>query len=214
MPRHIRRPAANRRDGGLRRQELIAEAARILAEDGARDFQSAKRKAAHRLNLPEDKNWPANAEIEAALRQHLALFHQELPSALRALRDTACRAMVLLEAFAPRLVGEVLSGALSRCPEIQLHITADTVEDVDLFLQSCHIPHDLEERRLRYSRDRAVPIPVMRFVAGDTALALYIFSPLSIRELPLSPVDGRPLRRASRREVEMLLAATPATCVT
>ncbi|MHB1565819.1 MAG: hypothetical protein ACYCXG_03725 [Acidiferrobacter sp.] len=210
MPRHIRRPAASRRDEGLRRQELIVEAARIMAEDGARDFQSAKRKAAHRLNLPEDKNWPANAEIEAALRQHWALFHQgDLPSTLRALRDTAYQAMVLLDAFAPRLVGEVLSGALSRFPEIQIHIAADTVEDVDLFLQARDIPHDLEERRLRYRRDRVEQIPVMRFVAGETSLALYIFSPLSIRELPLSPVDGRPLRRASRREVAALLAATP-----
>ncbi|MDA8390759.1 MAG: hypothetical protein M0Z76_08545 [Gammaproteobacteria bacterium] len=190
------------------RQRMVAEAARIMAEEGVRDYQLAKRKAAHRLNLPEDKHWPANAEIEAALKERLQLFHQEHRQALRALRQTAVRAMELLAPFAPRLVGEVLSGALPRFPEVQLHLAADSLEDVDLFLSSHDIPHDLEERRLRYGRERYDQIPVLRFVAGDTPLALYIFTPQAIRETPLSPVDGQPMARASQKDVAALIAAS------
>ncbi len=190
------------------RQRLIVEAARLMAEEGVRDYQMAKRKAAHRLNLPEDKNWPTNAEIEVALKKHLQLFHQEHRQTLRALRETAVRAMELLAPFTPRLVGEVLSGALPRFPEVQLHLTADSLEDVDLFLSSHDIPHVLEERRLRYGHDRHDPVPVLRFVAGDTPLALYVFTAQTMRETPLSPVDGQPMSRASQKEVAALVAAS------
>ena len=206
MVRHNRH-GASRRTEALARQHLVTEAARIMAEDGVRDYQTAKRKAAHRLNLPEDKNWPTNAEIETALKDHLQLFHQQHSQELRALRQTAVWAMELLAPFAPRLVGEVLSGALPRFPEVQLHLTADSLEDVDLFLSSHDIPHELEERRLRYGRERHDAVPVLRFVAGDTPLALYVFSQRAIREAPLSPVDGQPMPRATRKEVAALIAA-------
>lgn len=188
------------------RQKIVIEAARIMAEEGVRDFQSAKRKAAHRLSLPEDKNWPGNAEIEAALKQHLELFQKDTQTVVRRLRATALEAMTLLREFAPRLVGEVLSGAVTRFPEIQLHLAAAAPEEVGLFLDSHGIPFAMEERRLRYNDDRTVAVPVFRFVAGDTPFTLYVFSPEAIRELPVSPVNGHPMHRAGMREVEALLA--------
>lgn len=204
MGRHTRRTSPRRAEVA-NRQKLVVEAARIMAEDGVRDFQSAKRKAAHRLNLPEDKNWPGNAEIEAALKQHLELFHQELPKTLRELRESALAAMRLLEAFRPKLVGEVLRGALTRFPEVQLHLTANTLEEVDLFLSSQNIPHDLSTRRVRYNGERFNQIPTLRFFAGDTAFALYVFTQETIREAPLSPVDGHPMHRANAKEVAVLI---------
>ncbi len=207
MGRHTRSAATRGRAGALARQKIVVEAARIMAEEGVRDYQSAKRKAAHRLSLPEDKNWPGNAEIEAALKQHLELFQKDWPETLRTLRASAVEAMTLLADFSPKLVGEVLSGAVSRFPEVQLHLAALAPEDVSLFLDSHRIPFDLEDRRLRYNDDRIVPVPVFRFVAGDVPFALYVLSPEAIRELPLSPIDGRPMHRAGQREVELLLAS-------
>ena len=189
------------------RQKIVLEAARIMAEDGVRDYQSAKRKAAHRLNLPEDKNWPGNAEIEAALKQHLELFQKDSQEVVRGLRANALEAMTLLRDFSPKLVGEVLSGAITRFPEVQLHLAAPAPEDLGLFLDSHGIPHVMEERRLRYNDARTVLVPVFRFVAGETKFALYVLSPEAIRELPVSPIDGRPMHRASFREVEELLGS-------
>ncbi|WP_298135897.1 hypothetical protein [Acidiferrobacter sp.] len=206
MGRHTRsaKPRGRAAEAAVR-QKIVIEAARIMAEDGVRDFQSAKRKAAHRLNLPEDKNWPGNAEIEAALKQHLELFQKGSQAVIHELRAHALEAMMLLRDFSPKLVGEVLSGAVTRFPEIQLHLTTPAPEDLGLFLDSHGIPHVMEERRLRYSDARTVLVPVFRFVAGETAFALYALSPEAIRELPVSPVDGRPMRRAGAREVEELL---------
>ena len=65
----------------------------------------------------------------------------------------------------------------------------------------------MEERRLRYNDARTVLVPVFRFVAGETQFALYVLSPEAIRELPVSPIDGRPMHRASIREVEELLGS-------
>ncbi len=208
MGRHIRRASTGRKSEAVVRQKIIVEAARIMAEEGVRDYQSAKRKAAHRLSLPEDKNWPANTEIEAALKQHLELFHHEWPQTVRALREDALEAMALLHDFAPKLVGEVLSGTATRFSEVQLHLTASP-EEIGLFLAGQDIPFDIEDRRLRYNGDRVAQVPVFRFVAGDTPFALYVLSPEAIRELPLSPVDGRPMHRASAREVATLLGASP-----
>lgn len=204
---HHSRDGKSRGRAATSRQQIVVEAARIMAEDGVRDFQSAKRKAAHRLSLPEDKNWPGNAEIEAALKQHLALFQKDWKGTLRTLRASAVEAMTLLQEFSPKLVGEVLSGAVTRFPEIQLHLTANAPEDLSLFLEAHAIPFSLEDRRLRYNDDRAVSVPVFRFLAGETPFALYVLSPEAIRELPVSPVDGRPMHRAGVREVEELLGS-------
>jgi len=205
MGRHTRGAPASRRSGAASRQKIVLEAARIMAEEGVRDFQSAKRKAAHRLSLPEDQNWPGNAEIEAALKQHLELFQRDWTKTVRTLRESAREAMQLLEAFAPKLVGEVLSGAITRFPEVQLHLTAAAPEDVGLFLTDHNIPFDLEDRRLKYHDDRILPVPVFRFLAGETPFALYVLSIEGIRELPLSPIDGHPMHRAGLREVETLI---------
>ncbi len=206
MGRHTRSANPRGRAVAAARQKIVIEAARIMAEEGVRDYQSAKRKAAHRLSLPEDKNWPGNAEIEAALKQHLELFQKDSQAILRDLRGTALEAMTLLQEFSPRLVGEVLSGAVTRFPEVQLHLAAAVPEEVGLFLDAHGIPFAMEDRRLRYNSERAVAVPVFRFVAGETPFALYVFSPEAIRELPISPVDGRPMHRAGMREVEALLA--------
>ena len=181
-----------------------------MAEEGVRDFQSAKRKAARRLSVPEDKNWPGNAEIEAALKRHLGLFHQEWPQVLRELRESAIEAMALFRDFAPKLVGEVLSGAVTRFSEVQLHLAASAPEDIALFLAVHNIPYDQEERRLRYNGDRVAQVPVFRFMAGETPFALYVFSPEAMREHPLSPIDGQPMHRAGARELAALVGASPA----
>src|ERR1043166_6742827 len=72
------------------RLRLAREAARIMAEEGKRDYAAVKRKAAERLALPEAKHLPSNEEIERELRRYLELFHgKQLTHRLPQLRRTA-----------------------------------------------------------------------------------------------------------------------------
>lgn len=193
------------------RQLICVEAARIMAEEGVKDFHAAKRKAASRLNQPETRDLPSNQEVEAALAAHLQLFHADrLPKALNDLRHRALEAMRFLAPFEPRLVGAVLSGNVTPYSEIQLHVSADTPEEIAFLLQEQHIPYDESSRRMRFGGERYETHPTYNFLADATAVELTVFTPEGAREAPLSPVDGKPMRRASMREVETLLAGAPA----
>lgn len=204
--RALRRPAPENADRGVR-QRIVAEAARIMVEESVRDYQLAKRKAIQRLNLPWDKNLPGNAEIEAALTDYLRLFHgTRLEADLRRLRRLALDAMRFLERFDPRLVGAVLGSAVVADTPIQLHITADTPETVRLWLQEHGIPFEQSERYMRFGGERQENVPQFRFTADGITVELYVFALEDARAAPLSPVDGRPMKRASRRDVEHLLA--------
>lgn len=189
------------------RHALAQEAARIMSEQGIDDFGLAKRKAAERLGATDIAVLPKNTEIEAALASHHRLFdgHRH-SSALTELRETALRAMQLLERFQPRLVGPVLSGTASAHSEITLHVFSDHTEAVVLHLLEHNIPHHVGERRLRYEPDRLVAYPSVQFVAGDQEIEAVVFPLNGIRQSPSSPVDGRPMRRADIAELEALLA--------
>ncbi len=149
-PRPGKTPA---RGDEQKRLRIATEAARIMAEEGVRDYQTAKRKAAERLNFPDTRHLPANDEIEAALSQRLQLFHgDDLARNTRRLREIAAQAMRFLSDFEPRLVGGVLSGTVTDASEIQLHLRADAPEQIGFFLQEHQIPYDQGERRIRADR--------------------------------------------------------------
>lgn len=203
-----RRPASHSHGVEETRQRISREAARIMAEEGVRDFHAAKRKAAVRLNLPETRHLPSNQEIEQALAEHLQLFHaKDLPRTLQHLRRLAVDAMRFLERFEPRLVGSLLSGNVTRFSDIQLHVTAGTPEIVAFFLQEHGIPYEETHKRLRFGGDRSEIVPVYGFFAEEVPVEVSVFSATAAREAPLSPVDGRPMKRAGLREVEASLGA-------
>jgi hypothetical protein len=189
------------------RRALAQEAARIMSEQGIDDYGLAKRKAAERLGATDISVLPKNTEIEEALATHHRLFEGHSHSfALSALRETALKAMRLLERFEPRLVGPVLSGTASAHSEITLHLFSEGSEPVALHLMDRGVPHRIGERRMRYEPDRLVTYPVVQFVAGDKEIDAVVFPVNGIRQSPSSPVDGRPMRRADIVEVESLLS--------
>jgi hypothetical protein len=191
------------------RQHIATDAARIMAEEGVGDFQIAKRKAAARLGLPETKHLPGNDEVDSALQKYLRLFHgSRLPQSVRRLRELAAEAMRFLSPFDPRLVGPVLSGTITSATEIEIHLTADMPEEVGFWLQEHSIPYELVDRRLRFGGDRLETFPAYRFTADNVPIELCVFDLREARETPLSPVDGKPMKRANLREVDTLLNET------
>jgi hypothetical protein len=188
------------------RLALAQEAARIMSEQGIDDYLLAKRKAAERLGATDIAVLPKNTEIEAALQAHQRLFEADRHSSvIESARRTALQAMQLLKQFEPRLVGPVLSGTASAHSEINLHLFAEGAESVALYLMEKEIPHEISERRFRYEPDRLVSYPVVSFVAGNREIDSVVFPVNGIRQAPASPVDGRPMRRADRAELQALL---------
>ena len=189
------------------RRALAQEAARIMAEHGIRDFLIAKRKAAERFGVTDrTATLPKNSEIEEALAAYQRLFggasHLE---ALHAQRTAALAAMRYLEEFEPRLVGPVLSGTATEHSGVQLHLFADRAESVTLKLIDRGIPHEVTERRVKLNAERIRAFPGVRFEMDEQPIEVTVFPPEGIRQAPVSPVDGRPMRRASALEVEALL---------
>jgi len=188
------------------RVRIAQEAARLMAEQGITDFYVAKRKAARHLGAPDTRNMPRNAEIEEALASYQRLFHAgEQAVHLADLRLAAIQAMRFLADFSPRLVGSVLSGTAGPHSDINLHLFADTAEQVALFLMEQSIPYDSKLKRLRLGRDETQEFPVFGFRAGEHAVELTVFPSEGRREAPRSPVDGKPMCRASLQDVELLL---------
>ena len=192
------------------RQQVAHEAARLMVESGIRDYQLAKRKAALRLGLGDSRDLPRNDEIEREREAYQRLFgDEERARHVGALRRHALEAMRLLDPFGPRLVGPVLSGSADRHSEICLHLFSDPPEDVAMFLLDRGIVHDQGEARVRFQADGHERLPAFRFLAGETQVELVVFSARARRRTPLSPVDGRPMRRAKLAEVAALVEAAP-----
>ncbi len=187
------------------RQRLAQKTAQILLESGTRDFQAAKQKAAQQLGATDTKSLPNNSEIELALSEYQRIFRaSSQPQHLERLRQIAIEAMQFLECFNPRLVGSVLSGTADEHSVIRLHVFADTVESIGFYLQDNKIPNELGERRLKIATDQYQNYSTYEFVVDENRLELVVFLPKQ-KQVPLSPVDGKPMKRASIVEVELLL---------
>lgn len=216
-----------------RRYRLAREAARLMAESGVRDFHQAKLKAAERLGIHDDASLPRNREIEDALREYQRLFQGGMlqggmlqndsadgastaspdigtaaagqPAELRRRREAALRALEFFAGFDPRLVGPVLDGTADAYSAVQLHLHSDDADAVAHFLDEHRIPAESRGRRLRLDRTRSLDCPVWLFSAEDLGFDLTVLPHDALRQAPLSPVDEKPMRRASAGQLRALL---------
>jgi len=200
----------NRSNGDDRARQMLAqEAARIIVDQGLRDYRAAKMKAAERLGMSTRGSLPRNAEIELAVSEHLALYGRESHEGfLRTMREAALEVMHVLGEFTPRLVGPVLIGTADENSAINLHVFSDSAETVAVKLHSLGYRYRPYERRLKTSRGRGATPEVFagfQFECGDELVEATVFPVDGIRQSPISPIDGKPMRRAAEKAVEALL---------
>ena len=189
------------------RQMLAQEAARIIVEQGIQDYRVAKIKAADRLGMKDRGSLPGNAEIELAVSNHLKLFNRESHvDLLRMMRHAALAAMEMLLPFSSRLVGPVLHGTAAETSPINLHVFADASEMVAFKLQEHDVHYRPFERRLKSRRDRLETFAAFRFMQDESPVEATVFPIDGVRQAPISPVDGKPMRRADKKAVLELLA--------
>ncbi len=196
--------------GGRLRAEVARVAAGLMAEESVHDFAEAKARAADRLGISARGSMPRNEEVEAELRAYQALFQADTqPQWLAGKRRVALAVMRLLTPFDPCLSGSVLRGTAVADAEVTLHVFADAPELVARFLVDRGIPWSLDATVVRFGPGVEEELPVYRFGADDENVRLVVFPDDGPRIAPRSPVDGRPMARASVDELERLLAESP-----
>lgn len=188
------------------RQVVAQEAARIIVDHGVRDYRVAKQKAAERLGMNGRGSLPGNAEIEAAVSEHLQIFggesHEDL---LRLMRTAALAAMEFLKEFSPRLVGPVLAGTADENSAINLHVFADSPEMVAMEIGDMGIPFRPYERRLKSRRGQVEMYAGFEFTHCNETVQATVFPVDGIRQAPMSPINGKPMRRVDLDAVQKLL---------
>jgi hypothetical protein len=194
---------SNRQTGT--RARIAAAAARLMAEDGIDDFALAKRKAAKQLGVVEAQALPGNDEVEAELREYLALYQaDEHPQRIAELRKIALDAMRTLERFNPYLTGPVLKGIAGPYAEIELQLFPDSLKEVEIFLLDRKLSYDTREGR-RYAGDRAHAVSVLTLLWEDAPLRLSIFDARDERIALKTSQAGRVMDRAGIAEVDALV---------
>jgi hypothetical protein len=189
------------------RERLAQESARLMIEHGIADFRLAKRKAAERLAVSAVGALPSNAQIEACLVERQRIFAPEgFTDWIAHLRRLALELMQQLESFEPRLAGPVLAGTATSTSRIELHVFAGSAEAVAFALEDHGHRLTACQQRFRFGGGRQVQVPGYRFRLDGAAVLTPVFPEKGIREAPLSSVNQRPMARASRREIEALLA--------
>jgi hypothetical protein len=196
-----------RNSGSERARQVVAqEAARIIVNHGVRDYRVAKQKAAERIGVSARGSLPGNAEIEAAVAEHLQIFGGDAHmDHLRLMRVAALSAMELLSDFTPRLVGPVLSGTADENSVVNLHVFADSPELVALELEQIGVSYRPYERRLKSRRNQVDTYAGFEFNHGSNAIQATVFPVDGIRQAPMSPIDGKPMKRADADGVQALL---------
>lgn len=198
------------------RQLIAQSAARMMAEDGISDFAYAKKKAGKQLGAVDNSVLPSNAEVEEELKLYNALFlSDEQPENLRTLRKSALFTMELLEKFNPYLTGAVLDGTAGLGSETHIHLFADSLKDVEMFLLNKDIPFETNEKSYRVMNDgkrdkkgdnrKKVPVFTLEMESG--LIKLSVFEVDDMRVATKRATDGGNAERADIESIKAMLAA-------
>lgn len=202
MPRTFKKPGSGR-SPEFDRRTICEEAARIMVEHGITDYRLAKRKAVQRLGLsPRRTELPSNRELADAMRVRLRLFDGEGSNErYRTRLERAAEVMELFDEFRPRLVGPLLEGIATQHGAVELHLFSDAPESVMVRLQEMRLPHQPFDKRVRFPSDQYEQVPGFAFEWKNSAFDVLVFKYHRIRQAPVCPVEGRPMRRASTDRV-------------
>ena len=184
---------------------LAQEAARLICDHGITDYLAAKHKAAERLRLTRFRALPNNREIELAVAERARIFHADSQAALLAeMRATAVAVMQELLVFRPLLVGPVLRGNVTEHSAIELHLFSEPAEHVGAQLLTSHIRYRSTSQQLKLRRDKPEAFPAYRFAVNTCEVLTTVLPERQQMHAPLSPIDGKPMRRARLAEVQQL----------
>jgi hypothetical protein len=113
---------------------IAAAASRFVVEEGL-DYGAAKRRAVKQLGLPPRTDLPSHDEVEAEVRDYIALFCADTqPSELTALRELALVWMQRMADFRPYLGGSVWHGTATKLSDIYIALFCDDSKSAEIAL--------------------------------------------------------------------------------
>jgi len=196
------------------RQMIAQQAARMMAEDGVHDFAYAKKKAGRQLGVSDNSALPTNAEIEEEIRLYHEIYSaDEQPLVLEQLRKAALITMQLFERFSPHLTGSVLDGTAGKFSQTDIHLFADSLKDVEMFLLNQQIPFESSEKSYRVSdkpsKDKKEKVrktvPVFTLETEYGIQKISVFDVDDMRLAIKKPSDGSNVERVDINELKTLL---------
>ncbi|SKA93800.1 hypothetical protein SAMN02745130_03571 [Thiothrix eikelboomii] len=193
------------------RQLIADETARLIYEEGYRDYRLAKQKASQRFGADHQaKNQPSNEEIEQALHEYVQLIDpKEHQATLRLHREIALEAMEFLEPFQPFLTGAALEGTSSPVSAITLHLSANRAEDVMFYLEEKQLPFQIHDRKMKAGKKQDY-FPLLRLYVDNVEVELMIFPDDGHGSLSaLNSMTGKGIKRADYKRLQEILAAMP-----
>lgn len=193
------------------RQLVADETARLIYEEGYRDYRVAKQKAAQRLGVDtQAKNQPSNEEVEQAVLEYVQLLDQdEHQATLRLHREIALEAMEFLEPFQPFLTGSALDGTSGSLSAVILHLSANRAEDVMFYLEEKHIPFQIQDRKVKGGKKQDC-FPLLRLYVDNVEVELMIFPDDGHASMSaLNSMTGKGIKRADYKRLQEILAAMP-----
>lgn len=190
------------------RRQICFEAARAMYFRHESEYYRAKQKAAKRIcrGWVKPADLPSNAEIRDEI-QSLARLHegQARTDNLKQMRLVALRILRLLERFKPKLIGSTLTGHVRQGSDIDIHVFSDSVEAVAMSLDEQMLFYDVERKRVRKDGEERIYTHIHLRDAYPIELTIY---PASLaNHVFKSSITGKPIERASIRQLEQQLAA-------
>jgi len=194
-------------------RDLIAcEAARLMYEDGVREYRDAKRKAAKRFGpekaLSLGSHLPTNAEIHEEFARLLSAQEEDLlPDRLLRLRLAALAYLELFAEFSPYLVGSVLSGAVTSQSDIDIHLFAASVEEVESLLERHEISFETETVAIR--KGGKITDYTHIYLDEDGVVIECSVYPVEEKNIRTpSSITGKPMERATLKQLKSIIATS------
>ncbi|RZL68293.1 MAG: hypothetical protein EOP77_01805 [Variovorax sp.] len=124
------------------KREIAATAARLVVEEGL-EYGPAKRRAVRDLGLSARTGLPNNDEVEAEVRDYIALFCADTqPRELQALRRLALDWMQRMAAFRPHVGGAVWHGTATRLSDVYIQMFCDDSKSAEIALIDHHVDYE------------------------------------------------------------------------
>lgn len=199
------------RFGGLR-VRIAGEAARLMYEEGVKQYFTAKRMAARRLlgkvagkrMRYQPSDLPSNGEIRDALLGLAELAEgEQRRRRLFAMRILALEAMRALGPFEPRLIGSVSTGHVRRGSDIDVQVFSDHEETFERHLHG--LGWFFERERVTIHKAGEIREYTHFHVMDSFPIELTLYPVRDLRFRPRSSTDGKPIVRVRTSALELML---------